>query len=700
MTGAGGTERPGWAEAERVARLFAADPPGTGVWLRARPGPQRERWLQRLAALMPDAPIRKLPLAIGDDRLLGGLDLTATLAAGRPVAERGLLAEADGGAVLIPSAERAPASLAARLAAVHDHGEIRLEREGLAQRLPARFGLILIDEGLDETERPPAALLERIAFRLDLTGLRLADLPPVAVRERGANGLHSAADAQSSASRMEAFPRDPLARPSSASAPCSGRRQALSREGSGQTGPAVRLSRFEPAGQPPSLAGEGGAAEVRGQTSLRGKGAGPRSNEADDAAQRGAAAGPATAAAQASRIAVSEDAVAALCAAGAALQIGSARAPLLALRTARIAAALDGRSAVAESDLALAGQLVLAWRASALPEAEPNGEPPEEREAENPPDATAETEPSQSGTLADRVMAATRMALPRDLLERLQAERALGLRTGASGAGAQQKALRRGRRIGTMPGQPRGGARLDLVATIRAAVPWQRLRQRAAPPPSGNARPAARIAIRPGDFRVQRLAERRETLIIFVVDASGSLALSRMAEAKGAVELLLADCYVRRDQVALIAFRGKRAELLLPPSRSLPRAKRSLAALPAGGGTPLALGIDVGADLARSAQRRGQTPLIVLLTDGRANIARDGEPRRASAQADALAAAALIRAAGLKSLLIDTAAQPEPRAGALADAMGALYLAMPQASAGSLSAAVRSARGPGASRHG
>ena len=104
------------------------------------------------------------------------------------------------------------------------------------------------------------------------------------------------------------------------------------------------------------------------------------------------------------------------------------------------------------------------------------------------------------------------------------------------------------------------------------------------------------------------------------MDASGSSALHRLAEAKGAIELLLASCYVRRDRVALVAFRGQSAELLLPPTRSLVRAKRSLASLPGGGGTPLAAGIDVSLLLADAVQRRGGTPTIVLLTDGRANV--------------------------------------------------------------------------------
>ena len=147
----------------------------------------------------------------------------------------------------------------------------------------------------------------------------------------------------------------------------------------------------------------------------------------------------------------------------------------------------------------------------------------------------------------------------------------------------------------------------NIVETLRAAAPWQRLRRRERGPRHGNRSAADRGARRRFSHHAPA-SSGRETTTIFVVDASGSAALHRLAEAKGAVELLLADCYVRRDQVALIAFRGRGAELLLPPTRSLARAKRSLAELPGGGGTPLAAAIDAAAALADAARRKGQTP--------------------------------------------------------------------------------------------
>jgi magnesium chelatase subunit D len=192
-------------------------------------------------------------------------------------------------------------------------------------------------------------------------------------------------------------------------------------------------------------------------------------------------------------------------------------------------------------------------------------------------------------------------------------------------SGALAPTNRRGRPIGTRRGEPGPGVRLNVVETLRAAAPWQPLRRREA-----GAAPT-RVQVRRDDFRITRFKQRNESAAIFVVDASGSAALHRLAEAKGAVELLLADCYTRRDHVALIAFRNKTAELLLPPTRSLTRAKNSIMGLPGGGGTPLAAGLDAALALAEAVKRRGQSPAVVLLTDGRANIARDGTPGRGRA---------------------------------------------------------------------
>jgi magnesium chelatase subunit D len=378
------------------------------------------------------------------------------------------------------------------------------------------------------------------------------------------------------------------------------------------------------------------------------------------------------------------DVPAALTATALALGIHDPRAVLFALRAARAAAVLANRDSVSPEDAELAVRLVLAPRATQFPaEDEPDQQP------EPPtPDAANEDTPEPGPTpddLKNLLVAAARAALPAGLLEALQLRDAARRRAAQGKSGARRNAATRGRPIGTRPGKLRDGARLAIVETLRNAAPWQPIRRRERPlgPP---------IQVRAEDIRLRRLRHKAGTTAIFVVDASGSSALHRLGEAKGAVELLLADCYVRRDQVAVIAFRNAGAETLLPPTPSLVRAKRSLAGLPGGGPTPLGAGIEAAEKLAADQAKRGRTPLIVLLTDGRANVARDGTQGRPSAEADSLAAAAGIRASGVPTLLVDTAPRPHPFARRIAEAMGARYLPLPAADAARLSAAVAAAR--------
>ena len=248
------------------------------------------------------------------------------------------------------------------------------------------------------------------------------------------------------------------------------------------------------------------------------------------------------------------------------------------------------------------------------------------------------------------------------------------------GSGALRKTGTRGRPLPSRAGAPRGAARLALVDTLRAAAPWQGLRR-----PPGE----TRVIVRRDDFRIARFAERAEATTIFAVDASGSAAVARLAEAKGAVELLLAEAYVARTQVALVAFRGTTADVALPPTRSLARAKRALADLAGGGGTPLATGLDAAAALARVERGRGRTPFVVVLTDGRANIARDRTASRERAGADALAAARALGAARVAAAFIDTSVRPRPEGAALAAAMGARYAPLPAAGAAAMAGVVR-----------
>ncbi|WP_128293869.1 magnesium chelatase subunit D [Afifella aestuarii] len=585
-------EDPIWGDALLAAALFAVAPAQLGgAAIRSLAGPGRDAWLETLRALLPDeAPMRRVPLHASESRILGGLDLTATLRAGRPVAERGILAAADGGVVVLAMAERMELNKAAHLVAALDAGEVVLERDGLALRTPSHFGVVALDEGLSEEERPPAALMDRLAFHIDLSGATLRDLEPSIVT----------------------------------------------------------------------------AEEVT------------------------------VAAARYSAVSLSDDALQALCTTAMALGIGSLRAPLLAARAAKAHAALCGEDSVSEVDLQTAARLVLAPRATMIPQIEdPEDESTEEQppEPQEPPEEAEQKDESEAKDkpLDDVILEAAQAAIPPGLLAMLKMGLDRHSRGASAGgkAGAQKQSKTRGRPIGTRQGDLRDGMRLNVVETLRAAAPWQPIRRTARGEVLEPGKRPARVEVRRDDFRISRHKERSETATIFVVDASGSAALHRLAEAKGAVELLLADCYVRRDQVALIAFRGREAELLLPPTRSLTRAKRSLAGLPGGGGTPLATAIDAAAALADSVKRKGQTPSIVFLTDGRANIARDGEPGRPQAEEDALASARAFRLAGFRAVLVDTSPRPQPKAEKLAGEMAAIYLPLPYADAEGLSQAVR-----------
>jgi magnesium chelatase subunit D len=369
----------------------------------------------------------------------------------------------------------------------------------------------------------------------------------------------------------------------------------------------------------------------------------------------------------------------------AAMGITSLRAPLLTLATARALAAWRGEATPSEDTLRQAAELTLAHRGTLPDAADPEPAPPPPPEPDQPDSAEPETRQSADTPPDEMLLDAIRAALPPDLLARLAVARATRAAKGSGGSGDARKGNHRGRPLPPRPGTPGSGKRIDLVSTLRAAAPWQPLRRKTALIDKPG------LHIRQSDLRLKRYVETSDRVLIFTVDASGSSALARLAEAKGAVELLLAQAYARRDHVALIAFRGQSAEILLPPTRSLVQTKRRLAGLPGGGGTPLAAGLQLGLLTALQTRARGMTPTIALLTDGRGNIALDGSANRAQAEADSQRLALALRNSGVPTLVIDIATRPQAALRELAARLDAPYLPLPRADAHRLSAVLGAA---------
>ena len=592
-----------------------------GLWMRGWHGPRRDALISLLAR-WSRVPLKRINHSTDPAQLHEGIELAGTIGRGQLTRRAGLLAEIEGGILLLAMAERASKGLLGPLAMAIDE---------------ARLGLVVLDEALPDEQGLDPALAERLSLAIDLRDETA--LWPIAPP------LEGWPEARALESRLEA-------------ARCNW--------------PEVRLDR--------------GALREILKACL-------------------------------------------------ALGIGSMRAPLLAATFARVSAALHGRASVEVDDLGFAVRLCLLPRARQMPvasasesedpseseasdeavdetephEAEPAPEPagpPEPPVSADPdtslaPDDTPEKpadehQPIPDGS-SDRLIEAALASLPSGVLALLAGAVAAnaGRGQGVSGSGLQGSRGRgRGRPVGSVRRAPRSGERLHLLATIRAAVPFQPLRRRqlvqrasaAADLDSPRSDPAAglapgRLHLRPDDLHVHREKRRRGNTTVFVVDASGSMALQRLAEAKGAVEVLLAECYVRRDRVALVSFRGKGADLLLPPTRSLVAARRSLTALPGGGGSPVASGLELAARLVAQVRRAGDSATVVLLTDGRANLTRAGLPGRQQAGEEAREVARQLAGLADRRLLIDTSVRPDPAARALAVALHGTYLPMPFAQA-------------------
>jgi magnesium chelatase subunit D len=333
------------------------------------------------------------------------------------------------------------------------------------------------------------------------------------------------------------------------------------------------------------------------------------------------------------------------------LGVDGLRGDLVTAKTARTLAAWDARTEVVLDDVKRAALLALSHRRRRGPFEQPGVDPEELENALSedpdppegpdggtlPPSASEDVgevsssvrEPSEAQTGAGERSHAASDPFDPVRLEIIEKGKGgpLGRRSRVSGETGHPVADRENGE------RPRDVA---LAATVRAAAPHQRARGREGPG----------IAVRTRDLR-QNVREGREgNLILFLVDASGSMAArKRMSAVKGAVLSLLNDAYQRRDKVAMISFRGERAWILLPPTSSVGLATSRLEDLPTGGRTPLAAGIEKAAEVLKREELRDRErrPLLILLTDGRATAGPDPQ-----------VAAARLRSLGATSFVVDT----------------------------------------------